>query len=97
MTDANYPDFTSAFGGSADMPGLAALVQVENDPKRSSRHDNAVINFHSAFKSVVRFSLSCRTILGLPAVNNDYPGELSADQNEKGEHPENVMHDQLLS
>jgi hypothetical protein len=47
-------------------------------------------------EAVVRFPFS-RTILGLPAVNNDYRGELSADQNEKGEHPENVMHDQLLS
>ena len=29
-----YPDFTSAFGGTADMAGLAAgLVPVENDPR----------------------------------------------------------------
>jgi hypothetical protein len=31
-----YPDFTSAFGGTADMAGLAAdLVPVENDPLRT--------------------------------------------------------------
>src|ERR1700730_86416 len=32
-----YPDFTSAFGGTADMVGLAAdLVPVENDPTETS-------------------------------------------------------------
>jgi hypothetical protein len=36
-TDSNTLDFTSAFGGTADMAGLAAaLVPVENDPDRTS-------------------------------------------------------------